>query len=99
MGTGATSRWTPNGARKELQELGPSLVVVAIKYNDHNEGLNHSDLLDEVFSHCTGRDSVPFRSIPTHPMYGIGDISFYGNDQGWMTLRVGVPIAIPICHP
>ena len=60
VGTIAAGRWTPNGARKELQDLGSSLVVVAIKYNDHNEGLNHSDLLDEVISHCElGRDSVP----------------------------------------
>ena len=52
VGTSATGPWTPNGARKELQEIGPSLVVVAIKYNDHSESLNHSDLLDEVISHC-----------------------------------------------
>ena len=52
VGTGATGNWTPNGARKELQDVGPRLVVVAIKYNGHNDGLNHPDLLDKAISHC-----------------------------------------------
>ena len=90
VGASATGPWTPNGARKELQEVGPSLVVVAIRYNDHND----SDLLDEVMSHCE-LAGIPYllvdgaqtnrrqeASIPIHPVYGIGDISFYGNDQG-----------------
>ena len=68
------------GLPTELQDLGPSLVVVAIKYNDHNEGLNHSDLLDEVISHCElagtpyllvdGAQTNRWQeaSIPIHPM-------------------------------
>ena len=68
--------------------------LLAIKYNDRNEGLNHSDLLDEVISHCElagtpyllvdGAQTNRWQeaSIPIHPMYGIGDISFYGNDKG-----------------
>ena len=30
VGTGAIGPWTPNGARKELQELGPSLVFLPL---------------------------------------------------------------------
>ena len=69
--------------------------MVAIRYKDPNDGLNHSDLLDEVISHCelsgtpylllgggvqTYRRQEP--SIPRQPVYGIGDISFYGNEKG-----------------
>ena len=39
VGISAKGPWTPNGARKELQEVGPSLVVVAIRYNENDEGL------------------------------------------------------------
>ena len=78
VGTGATGNWTPNGARKELQDVGPRLVVVAIKYNGHNDGLNHPDLLDKAISHC----ELAGGERTNTPMYGIGDISFYGNDEG-----------------
>ena len=40
------------GARKEMQGIGPSIIVVAIRYKDPIDGLNHSDLMDEVISHC-----------------------------------------------
>ena len=69
--------------------------MVAIRYKDPIDGLNHSDLLDEVISHCelSGAsyliivdDARTSRwqeaSVPMQPLYGIGDISFYSNDKG-----------------
>ena len=112
VGINATGNWTPNGARKELQGIGPSIVVVAIRYKDPIDGLNHSDLLDEVISHCelSGASYLIVddarisrwqeASIPIQPLYGIGDISFYGNEKGLQDdLRVGAQIATLICHP
>ena len=113
VGIGATGNWTPNGARKELQGLGPNLVIVAVKYNDPNDGLNHSGLLDEVIGHCElpgtpyllldGAQTFRWQeaSIPTQPMYGIGDVTFYGNEkallddfQAWCTN--GYPYMSPL---
>ena len=51
--------WTPNGARQELQRVNPSLVVVAIRYKDPEDGLNHEGLIDEVVSHCE-TSGVPY---------------------------------------
>ena len=95
VGIGATGNWTPNGARKELQGIGPSLVVVATRYKNPNDGLNHSYLLDEVISHCDlsgtpylvvdGAQTYRWKeaSVPIQPMYGKGDISFYSNEKGF----------------
>ena len=104
VGANATGDWTPVGARKEMQGIGPSIIVVAIRYKDPIDGLNHSDLMDEVISHCelSGAsyllldDATTSRwaeaSVPMQPLFGIGDISFYSNDQalqddfeGWCT--------------
>ena len=104
VGANATGDWTPAGARKEMQGIGPSIIVVAIRYKDPIDGLNHSDLMDEVISHCelSGAsyllvdDATTSRwaeaSVPMQPLFGIGDISFYSNDQalqddfeGWCT--------------
>ena len=104
VGANATGDWTPAGARKEMQGIGPSIIVVAIRYKDPIDGLNHSDLIDEVISHCelSGAsyllvdDATTSRwaeaSVPMQPLLGIGDISFYSNDQalqddfeGWCT--------------
>ena len=74
-----------------MQGIGPSIIVVAIRYKDPIDGLNHSDLMDEVISHCelSGAsyllvdDATTSRwaeaSVPMQPLFGIGDISFYSN--------------------
>ena len=92
VGEEARGNWTPNGARQELQRVNPSLVIVAIKYKDPEEGLNHEGLIDEVVSHCE-TSGVPYlivdvrdttrwqqQSIPVYPVVGVGDISFTSND-------------------
>ena len=92
VGEEARGDWTPNGARQELQRVNPSLVIVAIKYKDPEEGLNHEGLIDEVVSHCE-TSGVPYlivdvrditrwkqQSIPVYPVVGVGDISFTSND-------------------
>ena len=45
----APSTWEK---RQELQKVNASLVVVARKYQDPEEGLDHEGLIDEVVSHC-----------------------------------------------
>ena len=89
------------------------MVIVAVKYNDPNDGLNHSGLLDEVIGHCElpgtpyllldGAQTFRWQeaSIPTQPMYGIGDVTFYGNEkallddfQAWCTN--GYPYMSPL---
>ena len=90
------SKWSQTGVAKG--RVNPSLVVVAVKYKDPEEGLNHEGLIDEVVSHCE-TSGVPYlrdmprwqqQSIPVYPVVGVGDISFTSNDsqlchqfEGW----------------
>ena len=93
VGPSAAGDCTPNGARKELQGTGPSLVVIATRYKNPEEGLNHVGLIDEVVSLCE-LSGIPYRfldgaytsrwhesSTPIYPTYGVGDISFASNAQ------------------
>ena len=76
-----------------LQEISPSLIIIAVPYPSWDDGLNHNDVIDEVESHCqvTG---VPYfqvdvadtsrwqhQAIPIYPCVGTGDISFISNDE------------------
>ena len=93
VGAGATGDWDVRGVRGVLREVGPSLVVVAVSNQDSDDGLNHSDLVDEVASHCylasanylildvgdTSRWSQ--YSIPLEPTYTHGDLSYYASSQ------------------
>ena len=68
--------------------------MVAIRYKVAIDGLSYSDLREEVINHCelSGKsylivdDARTSRwqetSIPIQPVYGIGDISSYGNEKG-----------------
>ena len=69
--------------------------------------MQHSDLLDEVVSHCDST-GIPYvlvdvrdtprqqqLSIPIYPVVGIGDLSFTGNDRSCVILlRDGLVKAI-----
>ena len=105
---GARGEWTPNGARQELQRVNPSLVVVAVKYKDPEEGLNHGVFIDEVVSHCE-TSGVPYtivdvrdtprwqqQAIPVYPVVGVGDISFTSNV---ISLRGGLVKSYPALAP
>ena len=76
-----------------MQEISPSLIIIAVSYPSWDDGLNHNDVIDEVECHChvTG---VPYlqvdvadttrwhqQAIPVYPCVGIGDISFISNDE------------------
>ena len=50
VGREAWGVWTPDGSRI-LQDIGPSLVIVCVEYNDPESELKHSDLIDELVSH------------------------------------------------
>ena len=101
IGAGAKGSWTPNGAKKVLQEVSPSLVVIAVSYPEWEDGLNHSELIDEVVSHCYLASTVYVmldkadttrwaeQSIPMYPIYGLGDASnsedVLDSLEGWTT--------------
>ena len=59
VGREAWGDWTPNGPSKFLQDIGPSLVIVCIQYNHPESAVQHSDLLEEVVTHCDSA-GVPY---------------------------------------
>ena len=75
--------------RSTLQEISPSLIIIAVSYPPWEDGLNHNDVIHEVecHFHVTG---VPYlqvdvadttrwqhQAIPIYPCVGIGDTSFH----------------------
>ena len=85
--------WDASLIRSTLQEISPSLIIIAVSYSSSDDGLHHNDVLDEVECHChvTG---VPYlqvdvadttrwqqQAISVYPIVGIGDISFISNDE------------------
>ena len=79
--------------RSTLQEISPSLIIIAVSYPSWDDGLNHNDVIDEVGCHCHVA-GVPYlqvdvadttrwhqQAIPVYPYVGIGDISFISNDE------------------
>ena len=99
------ARWI----RSALQEISPSIVIIAVSYPSRADGLNHNDVIDEVECHCqvTG---IPYlqvdvadatrwqqQGIPVYPIVGIGHISFINNNEELAEfLRDGLAIAIPV---
>ena len=92
IGEAGSGHWDASTVRSPLQEISPSLIIIAVSYPSWDDGLNHNDAIDEVSSHCyvTG---VPYlqvdvadttrwhqQAIPVYPC-GIGDISFISNDE------------------
>ena len=93
IGEAGSGHWDASFVRSTLQELSPSLIIIAVSYPSWDEGLNHNYVIDEVECHChvTG---VPYlqvdvadttrwhqQAIPVYPCVGIGDISFTSNDE------------------
>ena len=93
IGEAGSGHWDASSVRSTLQEISPSLIIIAVSYSSWDDGLNHNDAIDEVSSHCyvTG---VPYlqvdvadttrwhqQAIPVYPCVGIGDISFISNDE------------------
>ena len=90
-GVNAEVGWTAEGIRRTLQGSSPSVIVVAIEYRD--DCLNHSELMDEVVSHCecSGSEFLvidvadterwSYFSIPMYPELGHGDISYVTNSE------------------
>ena len=93
IGEPGSGHWDASTARSTLQEISPSLVIIAVSYPSWDDGLNHNDVIDEVGCHCHGT-GVPYlqvdvadttrwhqQAIPVYPCVGIGDISFISNDE------------------
>ena len=93
IGEAGSGHWDASTVRSTLQEISPSLIIIAVSYPSWDDGLHHNDAIDEVSSHCyvTG---VPYlqvdvadttrwhqQAIPVYPCVGIGDISFISNDE------------------
>ena len=93
IGEAGSGHWDASTIRSTLQEISPSLIIIAVSYPSWDDGLNHNDVIDEVNCHChvTG---VPYlqvdvadttrwhqQAIPVYPCVGIGDISFISNDE------------------
>ena len=94
IGEAGSGHWDASTIRSTLQEISPSLIIIAVSYPSWDDGLNHNDVIDEVNCHChvTG---VPYlqvdvadttrwhqQAIPVCPCVGgIGDISFISNDE------------------
>ena len=90
-GVNAEVGWTAEGIRRTLQGSSPSVIVVAIEYRD--DCLNHSELMDEVVSHCecSGSEFLvidvadterwSYFSIPMYPELGHGDVSYVTNSE------------------
>ena len=88
-----------------LQEIGPSITIIAVSHPSWDDGLNHNDVVDEVECHCqvTG---VPYFQIDVasttrwqqqaSPIYPIVGIMMRTSQN---PLKDGLAIAILIWHP
>ena len=62
IGEAGSGHWDASFVRSTLQEISPSLIIIAASYPSWNDGLNHNDVIDEVGCHChvTG---VPYLQV------------------------------------
>ena len=64
MGEAGSGHWDARfvRVRSTLEEISPSLVIIAVSYPSWDDGLNHNDVIDEVECHChvTG---VPYLQV------------------------------------
>ena len=93
IGEAGTGHWDASLIRPTLQEISPSLVIIAVSYPSWDDGLNHNDVIDEVECHCqvTGdpylqvdvADATRWQqqAIPVYPVVGIGDVRFVRHDE------------------
>ena len=92
IGEAGSGHWDASTVRSTLQEISPSLIIIAVSYPSWDDGLNHNGI-DEVSCHCHVA-GVPYlqvdvadttrwhqQAIPAYPCVGIGDISFISNDE------------------
>ena len=93
IGEAGSGHWDASLIRFTLQEMSPSLIIIAVSYLSRDDGLNRNDVIDEVECHCHVTD-VPYlqvdvadttrwqhQAFPVYPCVGIGDISFISNDK------------------
>ena len=47
-----SGHWDASFVRSTLQEINPSLIIIAVSYPSWDDGLNHNDVIDELECHC-----------------------------------------------
>ena len=52
IGEAGSGHWDASLIRSTLQEISPSLLIIAASYPSWDDGLNHNDVIDEVECHC-----------------------------------------------
>ena len=52
IGQAGSGHWDASLIRSTLQEISPSLIIIAVSYSSWDDGLNHNDVIDEVECHC-----------------------------------------------
>ena len=52
IGEAGSGDWNVKLFRYTLEEICPSIIVVAVSYPSWEDGLNHTDVIDEVECHC-----------------------------------------------
>ena len=62
IGEAGAGRWDASLIRSTLQEISPSLIIIAVSYPSWDDALHHNDVIDEVECHCqvTG---VPYLQV------------------------------------
>ena len=62
IGEAGSGHRNASTVRSTLQEVSPSLIIIAVSYPSWDDGLNQNDVIDEVGCHChvTG---VPFLQV------------------------------------
>ena len=62
IGEAGSGHWDASTVRSTLQEISPSLIIIAVSYPSWDDGLDHNDVIDEVNCHChvTG---VPYLQV------------------------------------
>ena len=62
IGDTGSERWDASLRSSALQEISPSLIIVAVSYPSWDDGSNHNDVIDEVECHCDVT-SVPYLQV------------------------------------
>ena len=52
IGEAGSGHWDVSFVRSTLQEISPSLIIIAVSYPSWDDGLNHNDVIDEDECHC-----------------------------------------------
>ena len=85
IGEAGAGQWDANLIRSTLQEISPSIVIIAVLYPSWDDGLKHNDVkvTGVPYLQVDVADTTRWQqqAFPIYPIAGIGDISFISNDE------------------